>query len=907
MSAHFPSPSPKWRRYLRFWRADIHADTDEELRLHLESRVEELVRGGAPRDRALAQAHGEFGDIAAFRAAIHDIDNRIDSRRSRTEWLAAVRDDVRYSARSLLRSRAFLATVIVAMALGLGLNAAMFTFLDDVFFRPPVGMREPGMVRRLWITHYKTGDGKPFASLNVTYPMYARLAAAAGRDASVAAYAGPKSARIGHGEGAPTAMLANTTTNYLAVAGGRIARGRWFTDAENQLDRGEPVAVVSEAFVARQLADSGDALGKRILIDGTSATIIGVVAGGFTGPDLGAVDVWMPIARVSGTGPAGEPWWRSESFYAIRTIARVAPRGVEAALPARLGAAERAAQRLLPYGDTLKTVELGPVNVARGPGEPAAEVTIATRLGAVAVIVLLIACANVINLLLARAGLRKKEIAIRLSLGITRARLVRLMATESLILALAAGTAALVAAYWGGTVMRKLLLPKTVWGHSAVSLRLVAFTAAASIAAGLVIGLVPAFRASRPDLTGSLRGAGHDASPHRSRLRSSLVAAQAALAMVLLVSALLFVASLRNVEGLDIGFDAQRLFFARVAFETPLSKESTVLPQGYEQLAAEVSGAPGVESVALTWIEPMRGFSVANFYFGADSMQSLEPRDRPTYNAVSPSYFRTVGRKIVRGQGFAEHGGEGAVIVNEQLARVLWHGADPVGQCMRFVKRDAPCFTVVGVVANGRMSHVVEADQASQFYLQLGKMPPGLTASPNAVVVRADPQRAALIVTSLRDRLHRIFPGGEARVKRMGEYLDDDYRPYRLGATLFTAFGVLAFVVALVGIYSTVSYTVQQRTKEFSIRTALGAQTRDVLRLVLGEELRIVLYGVVAGTILVLAGGGLIASLLYGIAPRDARILVVVAATLLLASIVGSFGPAWRAGRANPAGTLRSE
>jgi hypothetical protein len=317
MSARRPSPfpnrPPQWRRYLRFWRADLDRDTDDELRLHFELRVEELMADGLATDAARERAVTEFGDVGETRDHLREIDARLARRHRRTNRLGSLRDDLRYTFRSLKRTPTFVATVVIAMALGLGVNAAMFSFLDDVFFRPPAGVADPSGVRRLWWEHNRGGNGQVFWSENVNYPDHQAIVEAEGSDASVAAYMLDQQ-RIGHGGDAPMAHVAYVSTNYFSVLGTFASRGRTFSEAENELGSGVPVAVVSDAFRDRYLGRGSEGVGETIRLGGKPFTVIGVGARGFTGPDLDAVDVWLPIAVNDDRGPRGEPWWQSRLY-----------------------------------------------------------------------------------------------------------------------------------------------------------------------------------------------------------------------------------------------------------------------------------------------------------------------------------------------------------------------------------------------------------------------------------------------------------------------------------------------------------------------------------------------------------------------------------------------------------------
>lgn len=304
----------------------------------------------------------------------------------------------------------------------------------------------------------------------------------------------------------------------------------------------------------------------------------------------------------------------------------------------------------------------------------------------------------------------------------------------------------------------------------------------------------------------------------------------------------------------------------------------------------------------------MQGFSTMNFYAGADSAATFG-RLSPTAAMVSPSFFDATGMRILRGSRLSGDDVDGApaeVVVNDAMAKLVWPRGDALGQCVRFEKRDNPCYTVVGVVETARAFGVIENEAAAQYYLPLGNLPTQ-SRSGTTIIVRARPESAPIATRELRLALQRAFPTADASVVPMTRNLEPEYRPWRLGATLFTAIGLLAFLVAVIGIYSTVSYGVTQRTHEFGVRVALGAQIGDVLRQVVGEGIRTVALGAALGIGLVLVAGRLIAALLYGVGPKDPVVLALVAGTLLVVSVLAALVPAWRAARADPMTALRAD
>jgi predicted permease len=485
---------------------------------------------------------------------------------------------------------------------------------------------------------------------------------------------------------------------------------------------------------------------------------------------------------------------------------------------------------------------------------------------------------------------------------------VRLLTSETLVLAAIAGAAALLAAAWGGSLLRSVLLPEIDWADSIIDWRVIGFTAVVTLIAGLVAGLVPAIQSVLPDLTRALKSGGRHGDRHRSRLRGSLVVTQAALSVILLVGATLFVRSLQNVQSLDIGFDAGQLLFGSVEFPDGESPPRAVVAAAVRDIAQRLESRPGVDAVARGTLAPMRGFSFTTFYSGADSTGSFA-HNMPTMMGVSPSFFRAAGIRMLEGSGFSGGDAEGAlpeVVVNEAMAELLGPGRAALGQCMRFGSRDSSCYIVSGVVENTRRDRVIEESPAPQYYLPLGNFPlSGWTGT--VLIVRAGPSARTAAAAELRNALRQAFPTAEPTVTPMTENLEPEYRPWRLGATLFTAFGVLALVVTLIGVFSTVSYDVSQRTHEFGVRVALGARLRDVLTQVVGEGTRTIAIGIVLGIALAIAAGRLIGALLYGIEPHDPFVLAGVSSALLIVAAVATLVPAWRAARADPVIALRAD
>ena len=898
-----------WRRYLRFWQPNVDADIDDELRFHFGERVETLVGEGLDRESARAQAEREFGDVNAVRRRLLEIDRRRDDLRRGAERWDRIRQDITYSARSLLRAPGLSVTIIVTLALGIGANATLFSVLDRVFLRMPSGIAAPDELRRLyWLG--RGPNNSPIAISHFSVPLYRAIRAATDSATRLTIFAQDK-LRLGDGgQDAPTVVVQYAGPSYFEIFGVRPSLGRSFADAEPRIEVPRFVAIVSHAFWHNRLGAADDVLGRVLTIDKIRYTIVGVAPERFAGPDLDAIEVWLPLGAFTGFSRRDDrqpPWYQQTSLYAFQMVGRLTSRAAESALEARATVALRQAFREQKRRDTTSAVLAGSLIAARGPKEPEQEASISTRLGGVALIVLLIACANVANLLLARGVQRRREIAVRTALGIDRAGVIRLLVVESLLLALVAAAAALFVAASGGALLRRLLFPEIAWGSGALDWRVALFTIVVAVVAGAAAGFVPAIQGSRPDLANALKASAREGTVRRSRLRATLVAAQAALSVLLLVGAALFVRSLHNVRALDLGFDAERLVFVSVHFEEGGRKANEgLLSANLPKLAERLQQVPGVERVALASIAPMYGFSFNNaFYQNGDTIPPAAD-GLPGVTGVSADFLGTAGLRIVRGRGLSRDdpgGPNGVLVVNEAFARSAWPNDDPIGRCLRLSKPTAPCATVVGVTEDSRRSQLIE-EPVRQMYVPLSDT--GFYAAGTAIV-RVPPGRSFAVELAARKEIAGLFPGAEANVKRMSVLLEPQYRPWRLGATLFSAFGLLALVVAAVGVYSTVSTTVGQRRHEFGVRVALGARSEDVLALVVSGGVRVVAAGVAIGAVLALGAGRLIASLLYGTSPHDPLVLAVVSIILLVVAAIASMVPAWRASRVDPVEALRSE
>jgi putative ABC transport system permease protein len=826
-------------------------------------------------------------------------------------WLGSLdvlRQDARYAWRSIVRTPEFTATVVLTLALGIGLNATMFSFLDRLFVRPPSGVESPGTLRRLWVERFQSGRPS-FTAQQIGYPYYSAIRDEVRDIADVALYIPDNGMSLGRDYAGAPVHGVYATSNYFGVLGLRPVQGRFFGADEDVMGNGSSVIVIGETFWRTRLARDPQIIGKQLAIGRRSFTVIGIAPEKFAGLDVQPADIWLPLATFPALPSRGVPWWRTSTTYTSTAIARARTGFADPMFETRAtNALRRVAREMTDRRlDSLQRIYTGSIIEAHGPAELGADMVIATRLGGVALIVLIIACANVVNLLLARAVSRRREIAVRLALGVSRWRLVRLLTTETLLLALLAAAAAIVTAWWGGGMLRTLLLPNIEWIDSPLDFRVAVFAVGIALAAGLVAGLVPAIQSSDPSLTDALKAGAREGGAQRSRLRSGLVVLQTALSVVLVVGAALFVRSLNNVQGIDLGFDAERTVHSYLYFESGEDPADSLIAQRLVDIARDFERRPDVEAVARASYAPMRGVAYRQFYFGSDSAQGLR-EGWPGTVMATPAFFRASGLPIVRGRGFSgsEYGvAPNEVVVNEVAAKGMWPREDPIGQCVRFNKPSEPCYTVVGVAKSQHQFQVIE--RAAPFvYVPVNSVAAPLSSATD-IVVRPRPGFEAAVTNDLGVALRRAFPNATATVKGMAELLKPQYQPWRIGAGLFTAFGVLAMIVALVGIYSSIAYGVGQRTREFGVRVALGAQVRDILDLVLGEGLRVALIGIALGVALSFAATKLIASMLFGVQPSDPSVLLLVTSSLLLVAGIAALIPAWKAARVDPVVALRAE
>jgi len=534
---------------------------------------------------------------------------------------------------------------------------------------------------------------------------------------------------------------------------------------------------------------------------------------------------------------------------------------------------------------------------------------LARLLVGVTAVVLLIACANVGSLLFARGTERRREVAVRLALGVSRGRLLRLLFAETAILAACGGLLALVLARWGVALLHATLLSDFAWTESAFDGRVVAATATLVVLTVVIAGVAPAFRASRPDLVESLKSGGREGGIGVSRLRTLLMTAQVALCVVLIVGAGLFVQSLRRAATVPLGYEPTGVLTASVMNLVPLGYKIPQRIALYASLRDRIATLPGVAGAAVAATYPVQGmfrFAVDIAVPGRDSLPPSPDGFVPTYNAVSGGYFSALGIRITDGRPIIDSDVSTATrvaVVSDAIARAYWPGERAIGRCL-VLNADSVCTTVVGVAADVKQA----IDGTSAGFVVYVPLRSEWDLGPNAVIVRARNGRAEELIPAVRRAIQGTAPNlPYANVQPFDALLAPQLRTWKTGSSLFTLFGGLALVIAAIGLYSAISYTVAQRRHEFGVRMALGARMPDVVRLVMDQGIQAAVIGTVVGAVAAASLGGVVAPLLFQTSPREPAPFALAAVMIVVVAALASFVPAWRASRVDPVTALRAD
>ena len=813
-----------------------------------------------------------------------------------------IASDLKYALRGLFRRPALAIVTIAALTIGISANAVMFGAVNQLMLQPPAYVRDPGTVRRIFIREHL--NGRPSGGTTEPYRLFAALRAVPAF-AEVAIY-DHESFTMGNGPDAQMVGGVAVTQNFFRTLGVQPELGRVFLPEEDRPPQGPLVAILSDGFWHRVFGGTGDVIGKTISLDDKPFTIVGVMPPGFTGVDRYKEDVWVPMSAIT-ADRMGQDWATTPHSFWVQAIARVRPNET-------LALAERQATVLYhnelrgwnqPWRDSTGVIALGSLAVGSTPLGLSPEASVAAWLFGVSAIVLLIACANVANLLIVRTIERRREIAVRMALGASRGQLLRQLLVEAALLAGIATAAALVVAELGAGLVQRVILPGISWDGSIVDGRVLLFTLLIAVLCIFLAGLAPAVQAASTSVHESLKASSRQIAGGGRALRSFLLALQVSLSLVLLIGAGLFVRSLRHVTQRDVGIDIDK-----VVLVMPTHRRDTPGEQkGRWYLAAHDRAAslPGVERVALV-ASTVPGRTTTAFPMTVPGHKDIEfPGGGPYFTQAGSDYFGTMGTKIVRGRGYTpeeERGPSRVMLVNRIVADAYWPSQNPIGQCVRLAD-DKMCTTVVGVVENMMLFKLVNDDRASIYVPWTHPAFKDALASGMVVRTRANGED---LMKELQAALRTVSPPAAfVNVEPYTQIVAPELRPWRLGATMFSIFGILATIIAAVGLYSVMAYWASQRTHEIGVRMALGARAADVVRLLARHAGRTVGAGLAIGAIVALGLTRGVGDLLYDTSPREPLVYILAAAALALAAVVAIIVPARRVTRVDPATALRAD
>ncbi|HYC53159.1 MAG TPA: ADOP family duplicated permease [Gemmatimonadaceae bacterium] len=898
---------PGLRRVLRVsWSDDaLRRDVAEEIAFHIDARTAELTRLGATPGAARARAEAEFGDRGSTQRELVTVDRRRAGHQKREDVFMSFVDDVRYAARGLLRRPALLTITTLALSVGIAANAIMFGVVDQLILRPPSHVAAPETMRRIYFQHRDRMTGSLEHGAVSTFPVFDALIQHVPQ-LDVVVYSFVEKYSLGSGTDARQVEVQQVSGNYFGVLGVRSQLGRTLLPSDDVYPQGERVVVVSERFWQRQLGADSGAIGQVMHINNEPYTIVGVAPRAFSGLDRLNTDMWVPLSAMA-PSTAGPEWHDKPNNWWLQAVARVRAGSDDAVATAATRVyRDEVISWNESHQDTTGGVVLGSIISTRTPDGLSSESKVSLWLMGVSVIVLIIACANVANLLIARMYQRRREIAVRLALGISRLRLLQLLLTEAALLAAVSTALALLIALGASRVVQNVLLPGIVWSDSVIDGRILLFTLAATVVCILLAGLAPALSALGTRVSENLKAAAGSVTG-RTGVRHALLLVQAALSIVLLIGAGLFVKSLNNVVTRDVGIDLDKVLLVRADMGR-LGFSAARREETYQLGRERVSAIPGVTHATLVrQMVPTASASGMSLKVPGVTERPKIAGGGPYYGVVGADYFPTMGASMVRGRNFLpseERTPNRSLIINKIVADAYFPGADPIGQCAR-LGSDSVCSTVVGVVENMMLFSLVRDDRALLFvplaHQTFGEKPI------QAMVVRVE-RNIDAIAPLVRKEMQALAPNMPfVQVQPYTQRVASQVRPWRLGATMFTAFGIIALVIAAVGLYSVMAYWVAQRTHEIGVRMALGAQRGDVVRLVAWQSSRPVIAGVVIGSLVAWFASRWIIDLLYETSTTDPFVYVGAAALLVIAGLVASIVPARRSAAVDPARAIRTE
>lgn len=874
------------------WRSrrQIGADVDEELRFHLDMRVEELVRSGLSATAARAEAEREFGDLDDARRYINAVDRQTEAAHRRTEFMGDLRQDLVYALRKLRAAPAFTFTVILTLALGVGANTAIFSVVNGVLLKP---LPFPDPDRVLWIRYVLNGEpdaGSP--------PELADFRSRSRTMQSFAMYEGQAANLVRDGADPELLVAMKVSANWFNIFRAKATLGRTFAHGEDQ--EGAPkVVVLNERAWRRYFNGDPGVVGRAVRINGEPVTVIGVVPSGMAYP--GGADMWMPLVFAASDladNRRGARW--------LSLMGRLKP---EATLDqAQRELSQIAAGIAARYPRYYRTLNVVPTplrdRIVRDLKKP-----LLVIMGAVA-FVLLIACANVANLFLVRATGREGEMAIRTALGAGRSRLVRQMVTESVTLSLLGAACGLLLAKWGMAVLLRFApaeLPRV--SDARIDGWALFVTLLVALITGLVFGLLPIARTDRGNLGVALRAGGRGTRSHQgsSRARRAIVVAEVALAVTLLVGAGLLLRSFRRLLAVDPGFRPDSALTFRVRLPETSYASDTSVRHFVDALDARLHAIPGVRVAGMSNALPLDG-SDFTLSFQVRGRPPVPENQQPSAQiiVVTPGFFPAMGMTASRGRLFDRNdrvGGPKVALVSREFARRHFPNEDPIGKYVDLgwrVDGEGRGGMIVGIVGDVKQM-ALERDAPPTLYLPMDQA----SRSSLRVVLRTSvtPASVTSAVRAAVKEVDRELP--VFAVRPLEEYVSEAMGPQRFYAVIVALFAGVALLLAAVGLYGVIAYAVSQRTHELGVRVALGATRRHIGRIVVMQGLVLSLVGAVVGIAAALVVGRVIGSLLFGVTAADPLTFAAVIVVLLAVAVIASYVPARRAARVDPLIAMR--
>jgi putative ABC transport system permease protein len=889
-----------------FRRSAVESEADAELRFHFEQQVEKNIKAGITREEALRRARIDFGGHEQLKEEIREARG--------VNLIETVFQDIRYGLRILGRTPVITGVAILSLALGIGANTAIFSLIDTVMLRMLPVQKPEELVQVLRGNFSGGGEGTP----SFTNPLWEQVRDHQDVFSGVFAW-GDNRFDLAEGGAVQNASGIFASGDYFNTLGIRPVAGRLFSRADDT--RGcAAVAVLSDGFWHDHFGASRSAIGSTISLNSHSFQIIGVSSPGFYGVEVGnKYDVAIPICTAD-IFDGKDRRLDQRSWWWLKVMGRVKPGLSRDRLKARLGvlSPEIFAEALPKNWDEKMQARFLKLTLVAVPAATGTswvrrqfEQPLNILMGVVG-LVLLIACANIASLMLARAAARHREIGVRKALGASRSRLIRQLLTECILLSTAGAGLGVVFARWGSSLLVRYISTKSdsIFLDLTFDWRILSFTAAAAVFTGLLFGVLPAFRSTRVSLTSAMKGSQAVEAESRAKFRPGkwIVATQVALSLVLVVASGLFLRSLVKLVTMDIGFDRDNVLLVNTDLHT--AKIAPELQAAmFEEIESRLRALPGVLSAGRSIITPVSN-RIWNNELEVDTPNPPTGEDAVAYlNFISPGYLETLRTPLLAGRSFGEADTKTSAkvaIVNEALARRFFANSNPVGKYFRVKAepgKEAVPIQIVGLVKNSKYESLREESSVTA-YFPITQIPEH--AEEQTFELRTAMRPSALI-PAVQEAVASVSKTIPLDFTTLAQQVDDSLVQERLLATLSTFFGGLALLLAMIGLYGALSYLVTQRQGEFGIRMALGAPRGAILRLVMRDVVIVLAGGLTAGTCLAFATVGILQKMLFGLAPRDTFTFVAAIGVLAAVAIVAGYIPARRATRVDPMVALRYE